>query len=325
MTLQVVTLEDRHAVYALLDRYLDWLPPAKLAVRRAEDGAATLGAGRWRRCETCDGKGRVQGVGRQQRPCRLEHLTWPVGHGCRPCPAACQAGYVRMHGANSVTGTDRMIKRVVGKETGVDVTASYAKSERRRSADAQLLKIAALERQRGDARDPRTVTPSFRGVLLAAESDPDELTRAHDAKERQWHTGSFAALDRALELLALSQQLRFEALHVFVIDQHFDPAPPVRVRLDEIVDWLAARMPRPILLPADAQGELAAWKHALEHGRDRAHAEARAARDRQIVDLVELEGWSRRRVADVFDLSHTRVARIVADAHLLAVASGPAA
>jgi hypothetical protein len=49
----VVTLEDRRAVYALLDRYLDWLPPARLSVRRAET-TVKVGVGRWRRCDTCD-------------------------------------------------------------------------------------------------------------------------------------------------------------------------------------------------------------------------------------------------------------------------------
>lgn len=305
--LAVVTLEDRRAVYALLDRYLDWLPPTRLAVRRAEDGVKP-GVGRWRRCETCDGQGRVLGEGRAQRACRQPHVVWPPRHGCRPCPAACEAGFVRLHGKQAAEGTDRMIERVVGKETGVDVTASYAKAERRRSVDAQLVKIAALQRQHDGVEDA-----------------PDDWTRAHDAKERLWRSGSFPSLELALELLALTAPLRLEALRLFVIDQHFDPDLEVRERLDEIVDWIAARIRRPILLPADAKAELAAWKRSLEHGRDPRHQEQRRARDLQIVELVETQHWSLRRVGTVFDLSHERVRAIVAQANAVAAASGPAA
>lgn len=326
MNLAVVTLEDRQAVYSLLDRWLDWIPPVRLAVKRGETTTAA-GVGRWERCTVCAGTGRLIGEGRLARACRGNHAEWPYAHGCRACPAGCEQGHLRLHGKKAEAGIDPMLNRIVGKETGVDVTSTEQRIAKRRWIDGELVKFAALERQRGDARDQRTVTPSYLGARLPAEASSDELTRAHDAKERQWRTGSYPAVEMALELLAATHPLRFEALRVFVIDQHFEPAPAVRARLDEIVEWIAARIPRPILLPADAQAELDAWKHTLEHGRDKRHAAQRAVRNRQIVELVEEHSWSLRRVGRVFDLSHERVRMIVmeADVQRTAVASGPAA
>lgn len=304
----VVTLEDRRAVYALLDRYLDWLPPARLSVGRAE-GPVKVGVGRWRRCEACDGEGRVLGEGKGQRPCRQAHPRWPSRHGCRPCPVGCERGFVRLHGRAAESGADPMINSVKGK-SGVDVTASYERAERRAWVDSELVKLEALQRQHA-------------GV----EAAPDDWTRAHDAKRHQWRTGSFAALESALFLLQVEQPLRFAVLRVYVIERQFPMPDRLRFRMDETVDWLAARMPADILLPQDAKEELAKLRFSLEHGRDPRHLEMRRARDEQIVELVVEHGWSLRRVGKKFDLSHVRVGEIVRGAAgVRAVsASGPAA
>lgn len=304
MTLALVTLEDRRAVYALLDRYLDWLPPARLSVSRG-DTDAKPGAGRWARCQTCGGTGRVAGV--KQQPCRKDHDHWPYDHGCRPCPADCERGYLRLHGQAALEGIDPMLRQVRDEQ----VTEAHERAERRRYVDAQLVKLAALQRQHS-----------------GEESAGDDLTRAHDAKARLWRTGSFAHLEVCLELLALTSPLRMEALRVFVLERQFPPGARVRVRLDETVVWIAERMCRPILLPADARAEVSAWKHALQHGKTAAHRVQRAARDAEVVELSVVHGWSLRRIGSLYDLSPEGVRKIVnghAGGEHPGVASGAAA
>jgi hypothetical protein len=217
---------------------------------------------------------------------------------------------VRLHGKLAEAGVDPMIERVKGKVTGVDVTHGYERAERRAWVDSEIVKLEALQRQHA-------------GV----EAAPDDWTRAHDAKEHQWRTGSFAALESALFLLQVKQPLRFAVLRIYVIERQFPMPERLQGRMDETVDWLASRMPADILLPQDARMELAKLRHSLEHGRDPRHVEMRRARDEQIVELVAVHGWSLRRVGRKFDLSHVRVGEIVRlAAGLRAVAaSGPAA
>lgn len=287
-------------MYALLDRYLDWLPPARLSVARPERSSSSPDGG-WRPCSRCAATGRVTGEGTAAKPCRQKHDRWPTGHGCRPC-LACDGGYVRVDAG----GRDLMLN--AGKHD-LD-TDAQVKAEARRLVDAQLVKLAALQRQHA-------------GV----EGAGDELTRASEAKARQWRTGSFAPLELCLELLAVAAPLRMEALRLFVLERQFDPNPAVRARLDETVGWIAVRMPRPILLPADARSEMAAWKHSLQHGKTLAHRRDREARDVEIAVLAGEHGWSLRRIGALYDLTPEGVRKIVAGqaGELAAVASGPAA
>lgn len=298
MTDRLVTLEDRRAVYALLDRMLDWLPPARLSLTRAE--ASKPGEGRWRRCDRCAATGRVVGAGNGAKPCRGNHDRWPHGHGCRPCDL-CDNGWIRGTG----DGSDRMLNP--GKHD-LD-TEAQERAQRRRWVDAQIVKIQALQLQQA-----------------GKEAAPDEFTRAHDARERLYETGSFRGLELVLELLAITAPGRHAAVVFFVVEGHLGVTPDVRSHLDETVAWIAARMPRPILLPADASAEIAAWKHSLEHGRLPAHRAQRDARNAEILNLVDEHGWSLRRVGRLYDLSHVSVLKIVQGAgERAAVASGPAA
>lgn len=311
MTLALVTLEDRRAVYALLDRYLDWLPPARLAVVRPERSSTSVVEGGWRPCGRCAATGRVVGEGAAAKPCRKLHsvkhdngretVIWPLDHPCRPC-LSCDGGYVRV----DKDGKDRMLN---ASKTEF-ATGAQVRHERRRLVAAQLAKIAALQRQHDGTEDPG-----------------DELSRAHEARERLWRTGSFGSLERTLERLATEAPLRHETLRVFVIERQFDPDPGVQVRLDETVDWLAGRVKRPILLPADARHELDVWKFTLQHGKTPAHREARAQRDSEIAELYDVHSWSLRRLASLYALTPEGVRKILAAqaSETAAVASGPAA
>lgn len=177
-------------------------------------------------------------------------------------------------------------------------TEAQLKAERRRWIDGELRKLQALARQRGDRRDAAT------GEWLgSAEAADDELTRALGAKTHLYRTGSFAKLDVALFALRLQYPLRYDSLVEYVIEATAKPTPPVRAHLDETVIWIAERLPRPILLPADAAAEMAAWKRSLQHGKTPEHKRQREARDLEIFDLIETHGWSLRRVGRVYDLS----------------------
>lgn len=294
--LRVVTMEDRRAVYALLDRMLDWLPPARLSVAR--DESSKPGVGTWRPCGVCGATGRLLGG----KPCRQAHIRWPYGHGCVEC-RNCEQGHVRIPSRRGEppAGTDQML--TAGRHELE--TEAHRKAENRRYVDAQLVKLAALARQRA-------------GV----EAADDELTRAVSAKERLYRTGSFGRLEVALLQLAIHAPLRHEAVRVFVIEGVTKPSPPVRARLDETVAWLAERMPRPILLPGDAIAEVEAWKRSLENGRTPEHRRLRAVRNAEIEHLRADHGWSLRRIGDTYALSAEGVRKIL---DRDPVASAPAA
>lgn len=310
MNLQLVTLADRRATYALLDRMLDWLPPARLSTRKDPD--APTGS-TWRRCNRCAGSGRVTGEGTGAKPCRQSHpqwdatgrtTAWPYRHGCRPC-LNCEVGWIRVGGEPSTAG-DPMLS--TGKHELDD--QAQVKAERRRMVDAQILKLQAHARERGDDG--------------AEEAPDDDLTRALRAKDYLYRTGSFRRLEAALLLLAATYPLRHEAVRVFVIEAQAEPSPRVRVNLDQTVDWLAERLPRPILLPADAVREVEAWKRSLEDGRTPKHRMLRVARDLEIHDLATAHGWSQRRIAEHYALSQTGVVKILDRASQI-VATAPAA
>lgn len=296
MKLQVVTLEDRRATYALVDRMLDWLPPARLSVAR--DESSKPGVGTWRPCGVCGATGRLLAG----KPCRQAHTTWPYGHGCVECQN-CDRGHVRIptRRGEPPAGSDRML--TAGRhELEAD---AHRKAENRRYVDAQLVKLAALARQRA-----------------GTEAADDELTRAVAAKERLYRTGSFGRLEVALLQLAIHVPLRHEAIRMYVIEGVAKPSPAVRARLDETVEWLAERMPRPILLPGDAIAEIEAWKRSLQFGKTAEHTRLRRLRDAEIRVLRFEQGWSLRRIGDTFAMSPEGVRKIADGDH---VASAPAA
>lgn len=303
MSLALVTLADQRAVRALLDRYLDWLPPARLSVARPDRAGRSPREGGWRACTRCAATGRVTGEGPTAKACRQKHDRWPSGHGCRPC-VACDSGYIAVPDG----GRDLMLNP--GKNDFVVDDHGRGLHEQRRHRDAQLVKLAALQRQHD-----------------GKEAPGDELDRALKAKEHLWKTGSFAQLEAAMELLAVTMPLRLQALVVFVIEAQFDPNPATQLHLDETIVWLAERMPRPILLPGDARDEIEAWKHSLQHGKTLQHRRDRLARDAEIGELANAHGWSLRRVGALYSLSPEGVRKILAGQAgvLAAVASGPAA
>lgn len=307
MSGRLVTLEDRRAVYALLDRMLDWLPAAALGLRRPEDGATRPGEGRWVRCSRCAGEGRVTGEGAAARACRQRHDRWPHGHGCRPC-LACEYGWVKLPVAKGrpQPGSDPMLNP--GRTEFA--TEAAERSERARWVDAQLVKLAALQAQH-DGR----------------ELPDDEADRMLKRKRHLYGSGSFGRLEAALDLLAVTYPARHAAVVFFVVERQLEPNPDTRVRLDESVVWLAARMPRPILLPADAQHELAVWKISLRTGKTAEHRRQRDLRDAEIVALNRDHGWSLRRLATLYDMSPEGIRGIIASrtADPLVIASGPAA
>lgn len=303
MNLQLVTLADRRATYALLDRMLDWLPPVRLSTRKDPD--APTGS-TWRRCNRCAGSGRVTGEGTAARACRAAHVGWPYRHGCRPC-LNCEAGWIRI-GGDPTTAGDPML--TAGKHELDD--QAQVKAERRRMVDAQILKLQAHARERGDING------------LFAEAPDDDLLRAIRAKDYLYRTGSFRRLEAALLLLAATYPLRHEAVRVFVIEAQAEPTPRVRVNLDQTVDWLAERLPRPILLPADAVREVEAWKRSLQDGRTPRHTALRAARDLEIGVLATEHRWTQRRIAEHYALTQPTVSKIL-DRAAVAVATAPAA
>lgn len=176
-------------------------------------------------------------------------------------------------------------------------TAAELKAESRRWIDAEILKLQAIEAQREGRRNPKT------GKREPPEAPSDELTRAVAAKAHLWRTGSFRHLEVALELLGVTYPDRLASIRVFLIDQNADPSPTILAHLDETIDWLAARLPRPILLPADAIAEIEVWKRSLENGRTADHRRQREQRDVEILDLVETHGWSLRRIGRIYALS----------------------
>lgn len=298
MNLQLVTLADRRATYALLDRMLDWLPPARLSTRKDPD--APTGS-TWRRCNRCAGSGRVTGEGAGARACRMAHTSWPHRHGCRPC-LNCEGGWIPV-GGDPTTAGDPML--TAGKHELDD--QAQVKAERRRMVDAQIVKLEAMFAERDGGEGP-----------------DDDLTRALRAKERLYRTGSFRRLESALLLLAATFPLRYDAVRVFTVEHQADPNPAVREHLDETVDWLAERLPRPILLPADAVRETEAWKRSLEDGRSPKHRMLRVARDIEIHQLATAHGWSQRRIAEHYALSQTGVVKILERTSAI-VATAPAA
>lgn len=337
---EVVTFADRRAVYALLYRMLDWLPAARLSTVR--DGVSKPGVGEWRRCDRCAATGRVVGDGASVKPCRGMHTSWPFGHGCRQC--ACQDGWVKigrqrrtkrvsrvvtcwqcdgereiligdvlsesMHwqqcGVCEATGkltveeevpddsapegSDRMLSP--GKHSLHD--DAMTKAEKRRWVDAQIIKIAALQRQHD-----------------GTEAPADDLSRALEAKAHLYRTGSFQTLELALEMLSIAYPLRHDSVRLFVIEGQYRPDAGTRLRLDETVDWLAARMTGTIHLPGDARDEMDRWKHSLQHGRTPEHGRQRAARNLEIIRLRDEHGWSLRRIGDLYSLSGETVRGIV--------------
>lgn len=300
--LRLVTLADRRAVYALLDRLLDWLPPARLSVAR--DTSTKAGTGTWSVCGTCGGTGRLLGG----KPCRQPHAKWPFGHGCAPCPVCSPEGGDYGHTlelpprGQPLAGTDRMLIRGVH---GLHDEAQ-AKAERRRYVDAQLAQLEATARQRA-----------------GLESPDDDLTRALSAKTHLYRTGSFQHLDAALRLLEVSDRRRFEFVRLTAIEGIVQVTERMRPALDGVVDWVGERMPRPILLPADAVNEVEAWKVSLQLGKTAAHRKQRDQRNREIVELAAEHGWSQRRIATHYALSQPAVQEILAKTE--AVASGTVA
>lgn len=231
----------------------------------------------------------------------MAHSGWPYRHGCRPC-LNCEAGWIRVGGDPTVAG-DPMVNP--GKHELDD--QAQVKAERRRLVDAQLVKLQALQRQHDGIEWP-----------------DDDLTRALMAKTRLYRTGSFGWLDRALLLLAAAYPLRHDAVRLYVIEAQAVPSAAVRERLDETVDWLSERMPRPILLPADAVREVEAWKHSLENGRTPKHRMLRVARDLEMHELYTVHGWSQRRIAEAYALSQGAVSKILQRTSEI-VATAPAA
>lgn len=293
--LQLVTLADRKAVYALLDRMLDWLPQSGVSVQR--DPSSKPGVGSWRRCNRCAGSGRVTGIGKAARACRGNHGPDAPGHGCRPC-LNCEAGWVKA--TRGQEGSSRMLSE--GEHELAE--EAMTKSERRRWIDTQILNLQAMA-----------------AVRAGEAALPDQVLRAISRKQVLYSQGSFGALDVALLQLAFAYPLRHDAIRLYLIDQHAQPAPMVAVRLAETVGWLAERMPRPIRLPHDADQELAAWKHSLEHGRTPAHRDQRDQRNAEIRALRDEHGWAVAKLGAEYNLSRTAVYAILETA----VASAPAA
>lgn len=138
----------------------------------------------------------------------------------------------------------------------------------------------------------------------------DRAVRMKEAQHRR--APAFGELERALARLAEAERPLHTCFVFYAVERQF-PVPDDRVsgHLDRAADWLAGRMRRPILLPADAQRDLEAWKHALQHGKTAQHRLARAARDAQLRDLRRVEGWSLRRIAAAFGMSPEGVRLIV--------------
>jgi len=170
---------------------------------------------------------------------------------------------------------------------------------RRDQSNAQVAAIARIQ-QLIDEHDGKAVREGWL----------DRAVRMKEAQQRR--APAFAQLERALELLAFHNYPLQIAFLFYEVEQQF-PVPDDRIRgaLDRAADWLAGWMRRPILLPAEAERDLEAWKHALQHGKTDAHRRARAQRDAQLRDLRHVEGWSLRRIAAAFGLTPEGVRLIV--------------
>lgn len=319
-----MTVPDRiAATWALLRSYADWEPSVRVSVARgAMPGEA---AGIVENCPHCEGTGRV-----------------PSGRGsCRFCKGTGKHT-LDPQTRHEVTGGELPLARIgelvrrrlvlcdrCGK-TG-RATGRHGDHEPRCPHCRGTGTIEIIDERRTDAslrsleREQR-----IRQGQAGADDDPGWwLSHAWDAKAAQWASGSYPELERLLARLRAERPMACSVLDRFIIH----PADPLldicserlRDRLDEIVVWLAERMPDRIRVPPELRvNGRAEARDMLWHGKGEAHEAARAERAETLVEH-HAQGATVPELMVEFGLSRPRVYALLAEAGQGSMASGPAA
>ena len=310
---------------ALLRSLADWEPPVRIAAARGAIRGES--PGRLELCGRCDGTGRRGGT---TFPC-----TACKGRGSVPVDP--QTGHVV---TDDVVPIEQLIRRrrdpcATCGGNGLQ-TASTARDPGPRDV---------LERDdRGHyrwAREDRPPCPACAGtgtreavemarvaragVELDVGGDPLGVAAALDRKQAQFARGSYAALEHRLMLLAAEYPGAARLLERHVVHPIGAVVSPVIAgRIEWAVEWVAAGMPYPIVVPEEALRWRPAVKVAVWRGRSGRHKSLRDGRDEELqVSAAEHPvAW----LAETFGLTERHVRRILREARERpAVASGPAA
>ena len=311
------------AVWALLRSYADWEPPVRVSVAQGAMPGEVPGI--TEPCPHCEGTGRVPSGRGSCRMCKGtgKHTLDPqtrheVTGGELPLSRIGELVKRRRVLCDRCGGTGRATGRHGDGEPRCDHCRSTGTVEiiDERKTDASL---RALERGR-----------RIREGVAAEDDDPGWwLSYAWERKDAQWARGSYPELERLLAQLRSERPMAASVLDRFVIHPS-DPLTEVcsqrlRDRLDEIVAWLAERMPDPVRVPPDLRvNGRSESRDMLWYGKGEAHEAARADRAEALSEH-HARGATVPELMVEFGLSRPRVYALLAEAAQGSVASGPAA
>jgi hypothetical protein len=268
-------------VYAMLRAYLAWIPGPRAATPPAARGEV---AAKRRKCPACDGgkftrrRGILQECDRciETRP-ESKRFGQPTGW-IRVDPQTLKQPVAEQEEAHELSGSER--------------------TQWRNLTDSALRRIE-LQLAQSEGR----------------EAAPDAYTAAYEKAEALLSQGSYPDLVEALRWLRNAQPMLHSLVWQAVIYAPFGPPTgSVESACHAVCEALAARMPERIDVPGWAR-DAADWrdkKESLHRGRTPHHQQQRDERKTEIEQL-RADGMSLRKIAPIYGISHTQVARIVTD------------
>lgn len=311
------------ATWQLLRSYADWEPPIKIAVAQGAMPGEVPGI--TEDCPHCQGTGHVPSGRGSCRMCKGtgKHTLDPqtrheVTDGELPLSRIGELVKRRRVLCDRCGGTGRATGRHGDTEPRCPHCRATGTVEiiDERKTDASLRQIEREQR--------------IRQGLAGADDDPGWwLSYAWDAKAAQWARGSYPELEQLLTLLRAERPMAHSVLNRFVIH----PADPLtevcserlRDRLDEIILWLADRMPDTIRVPRELRANVREeTRDMLWRGRRPEHEQARDERDSSL-QARHAAGGSVPELMVEFGLSRPRVYALLSETGQGSVASGPAA
>lgn len=307
-------MDDRRKLELLAGDLLSYLPqPRQSSDLLAETSG--LAAGRRVPCEMCGARGRVANVGGRIVPCasclpRVGPKGPPVGrpgHGCSGCPGCEATGWRKAKAGDDEWDEyagERVDRAREREQTQAELLLELAQGfGRKRESEAREAALRRVEAQQARERFER-----------------GETTQAGDEgwlKQQRWmqRNGSYRELELALESLRGDFPERVRLWwRVFVLEEEIEMSQLVRMVVNETTDMLAARMPKPIKVPARLEDEEEAnrlKKDSLWRGQTERHREQRHQRDMHIVELFTAEGWKKSRIARFYGLDRSMIVKIL--------------
>lgn len=292
-------MTDRRAqIEALCRSYHAWIPsPSRdSTVPRLDQHTGEGGTVTGKRCPSCNGDGSKRTRGIVQR--------------CDRCK-----------GRGQIT-----VDAHTGRELA-DTTIEQAITD---ELNDHYQRINRDPGERGTLRDAerRRIDAVLQQLERAGEPGEDRLLAALREKDRLFARGSYAEYETAVGLLEHAAPLAYSWHARFC--WHHDSTVRINgrshARLDELHDWLAARMPDRIRVPVeflpvdDSERKDGLWRSKTPFGE-----RAREERDERILYALRVQRVSAEQVAARFGLTAKRVRQIDAARPDAAVASGPAA